>query len=220
MQKILTILCAGFLLCVNINAQKTKPVPTQTASTSTPAPDSGSEKPRRMIFRATKDQINTAQKMLKEKGLYDGEPIGKLDDATRESLRKYQAANAVKATGTLNRLTLEKMGIALTDNQKAMPIPPEKPLKEKSADGTKKRGAVFRATKDQITEAQTKMKAKGMYSGEMTGKLDDETRTALRKFQETNGVKVTGTLNAVTLEKMSIALTDKQKELAAAKPTN
>ena len=44
---------------------------------------------------------------------------GKLDDATREGLKKYQEANSVKVTGSLNAATLEKMGIAFTDAQKA-----------------------------------------------------------------------------------------------------
>jgi hypothetical protein len=35
----------------------------------------------------------------------------------------------------------------------------------------------------------------------------------LKKYQEGNGVKITGTLNKMTLEKMGIALTDKQKEM-------
>ena len=72
------------------------------------------------IFRATKEQINQAQSILKSRGFYSGEQIGKLDDATREGLRKYQEAEGIKVTGTLNRLTLEKMNIPLTDKQKAM----------------------------------------------------------------------------------------------------
>ena len=55
-----------------------------------------------------------------------------------------------------------------------------------------------------------------MYAGDETGKLDDPTRDGLKKYQEANGVKVTGTLNAATLEKMGIPLTDKQKADAAA----
>ncbi len=61
-----------------------------------------------------------AQKMMKEKGMYAGEETGKLDDATRGGLKKYQEGNGVKITGTLNKMTLEKMGIALTDKQKEM----------------------------------------------------------------------------------------------------
>lgn len=72
------------------------------------------------VFRATKDQINQAQAILKSRGFYSGEQIGKLDDATREGLRRYQQAEGLKITGTLNKITLEKMNIELTEKQKSM----------------------------------------------------------------------------------------------------
>jgi peptidoglycan hydrolase-like protein with peptidoglycan-binding domain len=72
------------------------------------------------IFRATKEQINQAQALLKERGFYAGEQLGKLDDATRDGLRKYQQAEGLKVTGTLNKITLEKMNITLTEKQKTM----------------------------------------------------------------------------------------------------
>jgi peptidoglycan hydrolase-like protein with peptidoglycan-binding domain len=82
-------------------------------------PDSSDKPKRGPIFRATKEQINEAQRKLKAGNMYAGEEIGKLDAATREGLKKYQEANGLKVTGTLNQITLEKMGIALTDKQKA-----------------------------------------------------------------------------------------------------
>ncbi len=80
----------------------------------------GNTKKRGPVFRATKDQINQAQALLKGRGFYGGDQTGKLDDATRDGLKKFQTAENIKVTGTLNKLTLEKMGIALTDKQKAM----------------------------------------------------------------------------------------------------
>ena len=85
-----------------------------------------------------------------------------------------------------------------------------------NANATKKRGPVFRATKDQIKEAQEILKRRGLYAGEGTGKLDAPTRDGLRKYQEAEGLKATGTLNAATLQKMNVALTDRQKEWVAA----
>jgi len=76
-----------------------------------------------------------------------------------------------------------------------------------------KRGPVFRATADQIKLAQGILKQRNFYGGEQTGKLDDPTRGGLKKYQEAEGLKVTGTLNKVTLEKMNITLTDKQKTM-------
>ena len=80
-----------------------------------------------------------------------------------------------------------------------------------NSNATKKRGPVFRATKDQIKQAQALLKQRAFYTGEQTGKLDPDTRSGLKKYQEAEGLKVTGTLNKITLEKMNITLTDKQK---------
>jgi peptidoglycan hydrolase-like protein with peptidoglycan-binding domain len=88
------------------------------------------------------------------------------------------------------------------------------PNGESASAGVKKRGPVFRATKEQITQAQNLLKQRGLYGGGTTGKLDTETRAALKKYQESEGLRITGTLNRATLEKMSIALTDKQRTMS------
>lgn len=91
-------------------------------STSSAQSTTKTEKKRGPIFRATKEQIKQAQAILKQRGFYMGEENGKLDTDTRTGLRKYQEAEGIKVTGTLNRMTLEKMNIMLTDKQKAMPV--------------------------------------------------------------------------------------------------
>ncbi|HEX7333514.1 MAG TPA: peptidoglycan-binding domain-containing protein [Pyrinomonadaceae bacterium] len=111
MKNILTLTL--LLLCVlntGVMAQNSTSSTTSTKQTTKRGP----------IFRATKEQINQAQAILKERGFYGGEQLGKLDDATREGLRKYQQAEGLKVTGTLNKVTLEKMNIALTEKQKTM----------------------------------------------------------------------------------------------------
>ena len=114
MKKLLTLTLLVLSVCNTAALAQT--------STSTTTTKSGTKQgtKRGPVFRATKEQINHAQALLKERGFYAGEQIGKLDDATREGLRKYQQAEGLKVTGTLNRITLEKMNIALTEKQKAM----------------------------------------------------------------------------------------------------
>ena len=193
-----TLIClfATLLLCLSINAQTTtttQPQSSQTAET----------KLKRSVFRATKDQVMQAQKMLKVA------ESGKLSKEDKDAVKSYQSSNGLKSTGGLNRATLEKMGIALTDKQKEIPVSPNSFAttdKENSGE-KKKRGPVFKATKDQVNQAQKMLKVSE------TGKLDDTTREALKTYQQANGVKSTGTLNKITLEKMGIALTDKQKEM-------
>ena len=111
MKKILTL---AVLLCLFTTGAMAQ----NSISTATQTTKQGAK--RGPVFRATKDQINQAQAILKNRGFYNGEQIGKLDDATREGLRKYQQAEGLKVTGTLNKVTLEKMNIALTEKQKSM----------------------------------------------------------------------------------------------------
>ncbi|MFQ3589048.1 MAG: peptidoglycan-binding domain-containing protein [Chloracidobacterium sp.] len=53
-------------------------------------------------------------------------------------------------------------------------------------------------------KAQTTLKEAGLYQGEVTGYKNAETTEAIRKYQEQNGLKVTGTLNNETREKMGL----------------
>ncbi|MGD9589229.1 MAG: peptidoglycan-binding domain-containing protein [Pyrinomonadaceae bacterium] len=184
------------------------------------------KKTKAPVFRPTKDQIGQVQTKLKSASLYTGESTGKLDKASRDAIKSWQGSNGLKKTGTLNRATLEKMGIELTETQKAIPVDPnsfasaeeeKKPAKTSTASSNgPKRPAPFRANKDQINAAQKILRDGKMLTGGEEGKLDDITRDGLGKYQEANGLKVTKTLNAATLEKMGIVLTDKQKEQVAA----
>jgi peptidoglycan hydrolase-like protein with peptidoglycan-binding domain len=194
----------------------------QTTSDTGPAADATTEtaKKRRKAFRPTKDQIEAAQTFLKTQNLYAGEPTGKYDPELRKAIREYQGANGLSKSGRLNRATLEKMGIELTEEQAAVPAPPDSYAGEMNkANDTgkaKQKRKVFRATKDQITAAQEKLKADGLYSGEATGKYNEDFRAAVKQYQEANGLRKTGGLTRETAEKLGIELTDKQKQNAAA----
>ncbi len=194
-----------------LSAQTAVPGNSSAENSANTAETAKTAKKRGPVFRATKGQVKQAQAILKERTLYSGEQTGKLDDATRIGLQKYQLAEDLRITGTLNRETLEKMNVPLTDSQKGVPKPP-KP-ETAASDGGKKKPPIFRATKDQIQLAQALLKEKGFYSGEANGELNEDTREGLRKYQATNDIKVTGTLNRETLQKMSIQLTEKQKVL-------
>lgn len=197
-------------------------------ATATATPSTTTEKAKRPpVFRPTKDQIKQVQSILKDKKLYSGEASGTYNDETRTGIKSFQKDNGLRETGTLNRATLEKFGVELTDKQKEIPVTessltPEtttgKTTKTKSTTSTDgpKRPAPFRANSDQIKAAQKLLKDDKMFSGDEDGKFSDAFRDGLGKYQDANGLKVTKTLNAATLEKMGIALTDKQKEQVAA----
>lgn len=203
MKKLSVVIFVALLFAFSIQAQTSGNSTSSVSTTET----------KRKVFRANKEQITQAQKMLKGKGKYAGAEDGKYNDDFRAAVKGFQGENGLRKSGGLNRATLEKMGIALTEAQQQIPVNPNDLA---SADGSKtptKRGPVFRASKEQIMQVQKMLKEKSMYAGEETGKLDDATRDGIKKWQTANGVKVTGTLNKETLEKMGIELTEKQKAM-------
>jgi peptidoglycan hydrolase-like protein with peptidoglycan-binding domain len=108
----LLLLCA-FLATALSQTPSTNSI-TASANTNKPKPKRGP------VFRATADQVKQAQAILKQRNFYAGDETGKLNPETRAGLKQYQAAEGLKVTGTLNKGTLVKMGIALTEKQKTM----------------------------------------------------------------------------------------------------
>ncbi len=66
-----------------------------------------------------------------------------------------------------------------------------------------------------VKAIQEALKADGSYSGEATGKLDDATTEAIKKFQEKKGLKADGIPGAKTREAMGIGAAPAPKEEAA-----
>ncbi|HEY0323859.1 MAG TPA: peptidoglycan-binding domain-containing protein [Pyrinomonadaceae bacterium] len=116
---LLTVLLLSSLALAIQNGNSNNPTMVATNANNNNNANSNKKK-RGPVFRANKDQIKQAQAILKQRAFYSGEETGKLDPDTRAGLKKYQAAEQLKVTGTLNKVTLEKMKIQLTDKQKAM----------------------------------------------------------------------------------------------------
>lgn len=191
---LLTIICL-FVFSFSISAQD--------KTDSNPAKMSDTKKPRKKAFRPTKGQITEVQTKLKSDGKYQGGTDGRYNDDFRDSLKNYQETNDLDKTGKLDEETLVKMGIELTDSQKGI----------ETAVSSKPTRKSFRPTKEQITEAQTKLKTAGLYNGEADGSYNKDLRAAIRNYQSANGLKRKGSLNRATLEKMEIGLIDSQMEM-------
>lgn len=209
MKNTLLTLTLIILLSGLLSAQTDRP----TAAGSPAAKDAATET-KRKIFRATREQIRQAQTKLREQGVYKGAEDGRYNRDLRRAIGEFQSRTGLRKTGGLNRATLEKMDIELTDRQKEIPVDPRHlaGADERDADRKPRRKA-FRPTREQITQAQEKLSAGGLYRGEPTGRYSPEFRRAVRDFQSANGLKRKGSLNRATLEKMDIELTAGQREI-------
>jgi peptidoglycan hydrolase-like protein with peptidoglycan-binding domain len=59
-------------------------------------------------------------------------------------------------------------------------------------------------TPDRIREIQTALNREGALNAEPTGKWDDSTTNAMKKFQENHGLNPTGKIDAGTLNKLGL----------------
>ena len=71
----------------------------------------------------TPDRIREIQSALQREGAYQGEPTGKWDDSTVEAMRNYQDKNGLNATGKIDALTLQKLGLGSETAGKGAPLP-------------------------------------------------------------------------------------------------
>jgi peptidoglycan hydrolase-like protein with peptidoglycan-binding domain len=71
----------------------------------------------------TADRIKEIQAALVKSGHYSGEPTGKWDAASAAALKRFQEENDLKASGKLNALTLQKLGLG---SETAGAAPPRK----------------------------------------------------------------------------------------------
>jgi len=59
-------------------------------------------------------------------------------------------------------------------------------------------------TTERISEIQSALAKNGAYTGETTGKWDDSTTEAMKKFQSGHGLAPTGKFDALTLQKLGL----------------
>ena len=59
-------------------------------------------------------------------------------------------------------------------------------------------------TPARITEIQTALERRGYYQGDLNGKWDSNTVSAMQKFQSENGLESSGKINALSLQKLGL----------------
>lgn len=112
----------------------------QTAASSSvakPSPVKKANTKTRMVRRRkvrqraqtapTPARISEIQSTLAAQGAYKGQPNGKWDAATIQAMKDYQSAHGLTATGKLDALTLQKLGLGSEIAGRAAPAPPEQP---------------------------------------------------------------------------------------------
>jgi len=72
----------------------------------------------------TPERIMEIQQALAKNGVYAGDATGRWDDSTTEAMKRFQTSSGLAATGKLDALTLERLGLGSETAGLAAPTPP------------------------------------------------------------------------------------------------
>jgi peptidoglycan hydrolase-like protein with peptidoglycan-binding domain len=128
------LVAAGLGVCANAagapgqsKTAKTATSKSSASATSGKTRKASSKKSRRKERgqqAPTPDRIAEIQAALSKDGSFKGTPNGKWDDATIEALRNFQTTHGLNASGKLDALTLQKMGLGAATAGVGSPIIP------------------------------------------------------------------------------------------------
>lgn len=130
------------------------------------------------------ETVRQVQKILNDRGFRTGGVDGRMGPQTQAALVNFQRAEKLQPTGKLDKQTLAALGVQKTDA---------------AAGGTQQKYSA--AT---IRKVQETLNARGYKAGAPNGILGESTRSALRAFQKSENIVVTGSLNPRTLARLGI----------------
>ncbi len=128
--------------------------------------------------------VRQAQKVLNDRGFRTGGVDGRMGPQTEAALVNFQRAEKLQPTGKLDRQTLAALGLN-KQNQAAQ-------------------GSSGGYPPSTIRKVQETLNARGYKAGPPNGILGDSTRAALRQFQKSESIAVTGRPNPRTLARLGI----------------
>lgn len=131
------------------------------------------------------DTVRQAQKALHDRGFRTGGIDGQMGPQTQAALVNFQRAEKLQPTGKLDGATMKALGL-------------------RNGDASASAGASGRYGAATIRKAQETLNARGYKAGPATGEMNAATGSALRAFQKSEGLKVTGRLNPRTLKHLGM----------------
>jgi peptidoglycan hydrolase-like protein with peptidoglycan-binding domain len=114
------------------------------------------------------------------------------------------AAAAAQTTSTARRATHKAAAGATPSKTSSGTAKKSTKSGKRSSSKTKRVKGQTVPTPDRIDEIQGALAKNGAYAGDPSGKWDDSTVEAMKKFQATHGLNPTGKVDAWTLQKLGL----------------
>ncbi len=137
------------------------------------------------------NEVTKLQKRLRELGYFDAACTGYYGDITCSAVKAFQKKNGLTANGIANAATLKKVYASSA-------VKAKESSENKNTDVTLQQGSKG----DAVKKLQQRLKELGYFNRSCTGIYGSATCTAVKRFQERNGLNVDGIAGAATQKKV------------------
>lgn len=132
----------------------------------------------------SREIIRSVEQTLNARGFHAGAADGTITAQTRTALKEFQKSENLQDTGHLNPGTLAALGVPADQEEQPASL-------------------VLSSTK--VRQLQEKLKSRGFDAGPADGRMGDATRAAIRAFQRSQDLPVTGRADSRTLAALGVS---------------
>jgi len=162
-------------------------------------------------------RVKEAQEILKDAGFNPGSIDGVMGAQTRRAIREFQKTKGLKPTGrvdsttllTLNREKEALKGLKRDDKEEPLylqlrEIPKDTRTKEEllKIRGPQEQEIKEAFPQDRTQQIQLALRKAGFYEGKIDREIGPQTRSAIRAFQKSRGLKPDGIVGKKTWEEL------------------
>ena len=140
--------------------------------------------------------VRAMQGRLQELGFFSGDVDGIFGDETQTAVKNFQTANGMQSTGTADEETVERMRSEDAVSKDAYLNSLVEQARQKESQIVAQPGDEG----DVVLRVQCRLVELGYASGEASGRYGSATAESISTFQASNGLSVTGVVNAATYD--------------------
>ncbi|MBR4039458.1 MAG: peptidoglycan-binding protein [Clostridia bacterium] len=139
--------------------------------------------------------IKSVQTMLKELKYYSGEVTGNVGSKTETAIKQFQKEYDLTADGVAGPKTVAKLEAVYNDKYGSA-----------SSSGSSGSGLRLGSTGEKVRNLQQDLTTLGYYWADITGSFGAKTQTAVKSFQQKNGLTADGVAGTKTLNAIASAI--------------
>lgn len=147
--------------------------------------------------------VRQIQQALNKKGYDPGNVDGTWGESTSNAVRNFQQAQKLEPTGSLTVETIAALGVTdVISGQGGGQGQTDQKLTQEAAQS---KGTQLMASPSTVRQIQQALNKKGYDAGDVQGKWTEQTSTAMRNFQQAQGLEPTGNLTISSISKLGVA---------------